>query len=208
MGLPWGGSNISYLELAALPSDAVTVENNFVMNAEGRVITTIRPERMYKDFSAQNAGASLKSFVGDLPNLTTAIHGDGIAKRTFYTCNALELFIGDLSSLTDGNQMFCGCLKLKSFAGDLSSLTNGQGMFFGCAELTSFTSDLSSLTNGSSMFENCNLDVESLECIAETLPTVASGSIDIGASTNATAEVIAEIKGKGWTLYSNGTTIN
>jgi hypothetical protein len=199
VGIPWQGNTSSYLELAALPSDAVTVENNFVMNADGKVITTIRPERMYKGFSAQKA-KGLKSFVGDLPNLTTGVHGDGNAKRTFYECSALELFIGDLSSLTDGNTMFANCSELKSFAGDLSSLTNGNSMFMNCYALTSFTSDLSSLENGSSMFNGCKLDAESLECIAETLPTVSGSIIGIGYNCPAADAQAAydTITAKGW----------
>ena len=80
-------------------------------------------------------------------------------------------------------------------------------MFANCIQLTTFIGDLSSLTSGLNMFGNCNLNAESLECIAETLPTVSGGTIDIGASTNATDEVIATIKGKGWTLTSNGANI-
>ena len=177
VGLPWAYDNYAYLQLAALPSDAVTVENNFVMNASGKVITTIRPERMYSGFSAQ-AAKGLKSFVGDLPNLTTATYGDGDAKRTFYECTALESFIGDLSSLENGDTMFCGCSKLTTFISDLSSLTDGHGMFY-----------------------NCNLDAESLECIAETLPTVTSGEISIGYGCSAAdAEACkTAIEAKGWT---------
>ena len=100
-----------------------------------------------------------------------------------------------------------GCSTLTSFCGDLSSVTDGSGMFENCTNLTSFCGDLSSLTVGARMFYNCILDAESLECIAETIPTVTSGSIDIGASTNATDEVIATIKGKGWTVNSNGTAL-
>jgi hypothetical protein len=80
-------------------------------------------------------------------------------------------------------------------------------MFKGCTGLTVFVGDLSSLTSGVDMFNGCTLDAESLEILAANLPTVSGGTIDIGASTNATAEVIAEIKGKGWTLKSNGATL-
>ena len=145
-------------------------------------------------------GAALTTWVGDMPNLQCGYY-------LFAGCAALESFCGDLSSVTDGCNMFDGCSSLTSFTSDLSSMTNGSSMFYNCAKLTSFTSDLSSLTNGTGMFQNCNLDTESLELIAESLPTVTSGTIDIGASTNATDEVIATIKGKGWTLKSNGTAL-
>jgi hypothetical protein len=120
---------------------------------------------------------------------------------------SLTSWVADLSNLTDGEGMFGECANLTTFVGDLSSLTNGYRMFYKCNSLTSFTSDLSSLTNGQQMFYTCILDAESLECIAETLPTVSSGNIDIGDSTYATEEVIATIKGKGWTLMSNGVAL-
>ena len=96
---------------------------------------------------------------------------------------------------------------LTSWVADLSNLTNGDNMFSGCTGLTTFVGDLSSLTSGDNMFNGCTLDAESLEILAENLPTVTSGTIDFGASTNATADVIATIKAKGWTLKSNGADV-
>lgn len=96
---------------------------------------------------------------------------------------------------------------LTSWVADLSNLTNGDNMFNGCTGLTVFVGDLSSLTSGVDMFNGCTLDSDSLEILAENLPTVSGGTIDIGASTNATEEVIATIKGKGWTVKSNGTDL-
>ena len=96
---------------------------------------------------------------------------------------------------------------LTSWVADLSNLTNGDNMFNGCTGLTVFVGDLSSLTSGVDMFNGCTLDAESLEILAENLPTVSGGTIDIGASTNATEEVIATIKGKGWIVKSNGTDL-
>ena len=96
---------------------------------------------------------------------------------------------------------------LTSWVADLSNLTNGDNMFNGCTGLTVFVGDLSSLTSAVDMFNGCTLDSESLEILAENLPTVSGGTIDIGASTNATDEVIATIKGKGWTVKSNGTDL-
>lgn len=96
---------------------------------------------------------------------------------------------------------------LTSWVADLSNLTNGDNMFNGCTGLMVFVGDLSSLTSGVDMFNGCILDSESLEILAENLPTVSGGTIDIGASTNATEEVIATIKGKGWTVKSNGTDL-
>lgn len=96
---------------------------------------------------------------------------------------------------------------LTSWVADLSNLTNGDEMFKGCAGLTVFVGDLSSLTSAVDMFNGCTLDEDSLEILSENLPTVTSGIIDIGASTKATAEMIATIKGKGWTVKSNGTAL-
>lgn len=96
---------------------------------------------------------------------------------------------------------------LTSWVADLSNLTNGDNMFNGCTGLTVFVGDLSSLTSAVDMFNGCTLDSDSLEILAENLPTVSGGTIDIGASTNATEEVIATIKGKGWTVKSNGTDL-
>ena len=97
---------------------------------------------------------------------------------------------------------------LTTWVADLSNLTVGDNMFNGCTKLTVFIGDLSSLTSATGMFNGCNLDAESLEILAENLPTAASGAtIDIGATTNATDEVIATIEGKGWTVTSNGTAL-
>lgn len=96
---------------------------------------------------------------------------------------------------------------ITTWVSDMSNLTDGTAMFKNCSYLTTFIGDLSSLETADEMFYGCTLDAESLEILADTLPTVTSGTIDIGASTNATAEVIATIKGKGWTLKSNGTVV-
>ena len=57
--------------------------------------------------------------------------------------------------IKDGTKMFSGAQMLPftffSFIGDLSSLTNGTNMFYNSA-LESFSGDLSSLTNGFGMF--------------------------------------------------------
>lgn len=96
---------------------------------------------------------------------------------------------------------------LTSWVADLSNLTDGTAMFKGCTGLTTFVGDLSSLTNGAEMFSGCTLDAESLEILSDNLPTVTSGTIEIGAQTNATDEVISTIKAKGWTVTSNGTDL-
>ena len=194
VGLPWHGNDYSYLQTAALPSNAVTVENNFVMNADGKVITTIRPERMVSGFVATIA-TGLTSFVGDLNNLETS--------STFYNHTAIETFIGDLSSLKEGSQMFSGCHSLTTFIGDLSSLEIGTG---------------SLSTDASGMFQKTALTVESVENIADALPEnpVVSTSTNKGciaiswnSLTSDTAErqelvdALSGVLDKGWVLVTN-----
>ena len=89
---------------------------------------------------------------------------------------------------------------LTSWVADLSNLTNGNFMFEGTG-LTTFIGDLSSLTSGTNMFAGCSLTVESVEYIADTLPTVTGPyphEICLGNTTNAHADAIAEIEHKGW----------
>lgn len=152
------GLSASYLTTANLPSDAVIVENNFV-SGEARysgdryVITTIRPERMVSGFNATPA-TRLTSFIADLSNLeTSALPNQTVG--TFYNMSALTTFIGDLSSLKNGQGMFYGCTSLTTFIGDLSSLEKGT---------------MQLRTDATGMFNRTALTVESVENIADTLP--------------------------------------
>ena len=88
---------------------------------------------------------------------------------------------------------------LTTWVADLSNLTVGDNMFKGTA-LTTFIGDLSALTSGVDMFAGCSLTVESVEFIADTLPTVTSGTITLGTTTEAHADAIADIQAKGWTV--------
>lgn len=78
---------------------------------------------------------------------------------------------GNLSSLTDGNNMFGYCTSLTSFTSDLSSLTDGSHMFDWCTSLTTFTSNLPSLTDGNNMFNRCT----SLTTFISDLPSLTDG---------------------------------
>ena len=89
---------------------------------------------------------------------------------------------------------------LTSWVADLSNLTVGDEMFKDCTGLTTFIGDLSSLTSGVDMFAGCSLTVESVEFIADTLPTVTSGTITLGNRTDAHNDAVAEIEAKGWTV--------
>ena len=106
--------------------------------------------------------SALTSFAGNLDNLVIG-GGSGTGDGMFYYCTNLKRFNSDLSSLTNGINMFWDCYELSYFISDysgspvnLSSLTDGDYMFYNCTALTTFTSDLSSLTSAKSMFYNCN----------------------------------------------------
>lgn len=199
------GASGSYLTTASLPTNAVSVENNFIYNNKGEVITTIRPERMVNGFNATPAVSGLKSFVGDLSNLeSSAAKGDIVG--TFYNMSALTTFIGDLSSLKNGEGMFSGCLSLTTFIGDLSSLEKGS---------------IALRTDASGMFCGTALTVESVENIAEALPenpvvditnvNNIKGSISISwnSLTSDTTErqklvdALCGVLDKGWVLVTN-----
>ena len=108
------------------------------------------------------ATKNIRSFNFDLSSLTNG-------SNMFSSCFNLTTFSSDLHNLTNGNMMFNSCHNLTTFSSDLSSLTNGTNMFDNCASLESFDSDLSSLTNCTDMFNNCtnlttfNADLTSLE---------------------------------------------
>ena len=99
---------------------------------------------------------NLTTFNSDLSSLTEGIN-------MFSYCSNLNTFNSDLSSLTDGTTMFYGCSNLNTFNSDssgspvnLSSLEIGFDMFALCSNLNTFNSDLSSLTDGTNMFLNCS----------------------------------------------------
>lgn len=199
------GMSNSYLTTANLPSEAVSVENNFVYDASGTVITTIRPERMVSGFNAISA-TGLTSFVGDLNNLETSYDNlQANVLTSFYGCSALETFIGDLSSLKDGCNMFSGCSSLTTFIGDLNSLERGA---------------LALEYGGTGMFSRTALTVESVENIADTLPENPVVDVNIGVYkgciiiswqqlTSDTAErqelvdALSGVVDKGWALVTN-----
>lgn len=105
---------------------------------------------------------AIDSFDFDLSSLTNG-------NQMFHNCAQLTTFSSDLPSLTNGYYMFFGCENLTSFSSDLSSLENGGAMFSWCRKLTTFDSDLSSLTNGSSMFHKTCLDFTSIKHIITCL---------------------------------------
>jgi hypothetical protein len=107
----------------------------------------------------------------------------------FNGCVSLASFTSDLSSLTNGINMFNDCFSLYEFNVDnLNSLVIGGqfmilcedtdymsspicgGMFSNCYELTSFDVELNSLEQGDAMFSNCIC----LESFNSSLPKLKS----------------------------------
>lgn len=101
--------------------------------------------------------------------------------------------------------MFYGS-SITSFTGDLPSLTTGTFMFYSCSNLTSFTGDLSSLTTGTDMFLGCKLDLTSVNLIANSLPTLTSGSHPITIGVDSTQVTQAQQDAANATLVSKGWT--
>lgn len=163
----YGNIGSMYTSQASLPADATKVIGNFVYGADGKVIDTIRAERMVSGFDATKA-TGLTEWVADMHNLK-------VANSCFYGDDKLTTFIGDLSSLENGQDMFYDCSALTTFIGDLSSLSSGLGMFANIYLQT--TSKLNS---------------ESVECILESIPDwtgdTAEHVLHIGVSTVITAE--------------------
>lgn len=187
---------------ASVPVGTTSVEGNIAyVGSEKHVIA---PEKFQ---TATTMPATLTSWVADLSNLEEA-------SSSFAGCAALDTFIGDLSSLTNGFNMFKGCTSLKTFIGDLSSLTDGRGMFGDGA-----------IQTGSSGF--CKLDIDSLECIANTikdvnyregdetsLPPLPGQSYELWLGlasetfpSERSSKAIDVIQSKGWTVFINGTPL-
>lgn len=116
---------------------------------------------------------------------------------------------------------------LKTFIGDLSSLEDGNDMFYECQELTTFIGDLSSLENGIDMFKFTALSKDSLECIEDTIQDLTkinkTGEIGISwwpitsdftcregfesndeqVSLKMAFDIMTRITKKGWIVWTN-----
>lgn len=165
----YGNIGTDYAATASLPAEATKVIGNFVYGSDGKVIDTIRAERMVSGFYGQTA-TGLTEWVADMPNLKNG-------NECFREAQNLTTFIGDLSSLETAEEMFYVCSALTTFIGDLSSLSNGFRMF-------------SSI--GGSPVTSTKLNSESVECILESIPDWTGDDeehhLDIGVSTVITAE--------------------
>lgn len=84
--------------------------------------------------------------------------------QMFYGCSSLQSFdLRDLSGLTNASYMFNNCTSLQSLdLGDLSGLTDTSYMFSGCDNLETIEiGDLPNVTNANRMFQNCS-NIESI----------------------------------------------
>ena len=80
-------------------------------------------------------------------------------KFLMYDNTALIEWDSDLSSLTNGYEMFAGCTALENFTADMRSLKSipvyASGIFTNCTSLKNVDIDLSSCTGAMSMFSGC-----------------------------------------------------
>jgi hypothetical protein len=106
----------------------------------------------------------MSSFSADLSSLTNGAD-------MFYDCSELERFYSNAKKITNGEGMFYNCSALTTFNTDLSSLTNGDRMFCKCIELKTFYNDLPSLTDGDYMFDSCT----SLTSFSSDLSSLTNG---------------------------------
>ena len=188
---------------AALPEGTQKVIHNFVYDTNGKITTTIRPERMYSNFFA--AIDTLEEWVADMPNYnkSTSVFNWGFGDG------------GYTGSIDWGS--FCGS-GIRKFVGDLSSLKWGKAMFVSCENLEIFSGLLSSLVEGDNMFKDTNLNLESVENIMYALPHVTDGTTPtitiswVDGSTklqdesfkSAVAELFVElVNEKGWSVDTN-----
>ncbi len=194
-----------------------TVKNNEAFQADGTKYATIETNKIKKGNGLFYDCTDLTSFDSDLSSLTEG-------KSMFYNTNLSE-WCQDLPILKNGSFMFgCDNSDLKTFIGDLSSLTNGNSMFAtsspNAGAIETFIGDLSSLTMGDGMFDGCCLNIDSVECIADTINDVNSLTVSNDVSKNisirwtiGTIPVVDErpafvaelsrIVDKGWTLHTN-----
>lgn len=122
---------------------------------------------------------------------------------------SIETFKGDLHQVTTASGMFLSCNKLKSFECDLSSLQVANEMFNGCTSLTHFDASLGNLINGNLMFDGCQLNLSSIQKIAQSLHEgECQRTIHIGMGgdmTQAHKDAFTAMSNKGWTVVVNGS---
>lgn len=132
------------------------------------------------------------------------------AKEAFYYINGLQSASINIPSCKNTELMFENDYSLTTFDGILDSLSSAYAMFNGCSGLTSFTAMLPALSNGRYMFNKCKLDLNSLICIASTLPTWTDEghviTIGLGITAEEAAPWISKIEDKGWVVEATYAT--
>ena len=132
------------------------------------------------------------------------------ASYAFQGCFDLQSASINIPLCADAGSMFSGDYSLTTFDGVLNSLSKGVSMFTGCNELTSFTAMLPALSRGNYMFSSCKLNLNSLICIASTLPTWTDTghviTIGLGITAQEAAPWISKIEDKGWVVEATYAT--
>ena len=107
----------------------------------------------------------LSDFETKLPNLS-------IANEMFKNNTSLTKVNTCLPNITQGEGMFMNCSNLSSIRFSKNSfgcLYNGCDMFNGCSKIDKFYYELPYLETADGMFKGCQLDVESVKIIANSL---------------------------------------
>jgi hypothetical protein len=91
----------------------------------------------------------------------------------FLSCLSLEEFKGDLSALTDGQNMFQNCYSMKRFEANTPLLQWGLNMFNGCP-LEEFKGNLRKLHTADNMFKGAKLNKESVLHILSELRSAST----------------------------------
>ena len=142
--------------------------------------------------SAFYNNTNFESFVTDsLDNVESAVNAFYKTKMSEWKYN--------LPSLQNAENMFNNCSNLVTFIGDLSSLKNGNSMF-ASTSLSTFQAPLTKLEIGDGMFSGCHLTPQSTMFVLDSIPTYTNGShvITIGiacANTTDAKNVFAEQTG-------------
>ena len=138
----------------------------------------------FKNWNAANGYSDLKSFNSYFGNNMNYM------SYSFQNCTELESWNCATPRVYDMDYAFTGCRKLKHFRGDLSELSSADNMF------------------GSSESDCCQLDLASVQHIAQTLPTMerhAFISLGIAGSLNGNSDLetaLQQIRDKGWEVYT------
>ena len=112
--------------------------------------------------------SKLSDFKSDLSSLTNG-------EEMFSYCDKLIQFNTDLPKLENGKHMFYYCDLLADFNSNLPMLVETQDMFYKCQNLTTFDAPMISLVNADNMFDGEFYYCETLSSFKSDLPNLESG---------------------------------